>query len=97
MIEKKFVDLRITALSDEDLNDVLILLRKIVYCGEIGGNRTIPVVVDGDGSGQISVEVHKDFVQHEDLKNIKDIVNLDLSKLKSVDDGQDFETHYIGE
>jgi len=94
---RKHIDLRITAISDEDLKDFLIALRKIQYCGDIGGNRLIPIRVDGDGSGQIDVEIHESELTSTKLKNLRDLVNLDEAKLQSVNDGNDFETQYIGE
>lgn len=92
-----YLDLRVTALSDADMNDFLIALRKIQYCGEIGANRLIPIQVDGDGSGQINIERHIKELKNTSLKNIRDIVNLDETKLAKVNDGHDFDTHYIGE
>lgn len=94
---RKHIDLRITAISDEDLKDFLIALRKIQYCGDIGANRLLPIRVDGDGSGQIDVEIHESELNSPKLKNLRDLVNLDEEKLQSVNDGNDFETQYIGE
>jgi len=96
-MEGKFIDLRITAISDEDLKDFLIALRKIQYCGDVGANRLLPIQIDGDGSGGINVEMHEKEITDVKLKNLREIVNLDENKMKSVDDGHDFETHYIGE
>ena len=96
-MEKKYIDLRITAISDEDLEDFLIALRKIQYCGDIGGNRNLPIQIDGDGSGQINVEMHKKEIDNAKLTNLRKIVNLDSDQIKKVDDGNDFKTHYIGE
>lgn len=93
----KYIDLRITALSDIDLKDFLIALRKIQYCGDVGANRLLPIQVDGDGSGFINVEMHKNDINDVELTNIRDFINLDESALKKVDDGDDFETHFIGE
>ena len=94
---RKYIDLRITAISDEDLKDFLIALRKIQYCGDIGANRLLPIRVDGDGSGQIDVEIYESELKSPKLKNLRDLVNLDEEKLQSVNDGNDFETQYIGE
>ena len=96
-MERKFIDLRITAISDEDLKDFLIALRKIQYCGDVGANRLLPIQIDGDGSGGIKVEMHEKEITDVKLKNLREIANLDENKMKSVDDGHDFETHYIGE
>lgn len=96
-MEKKFIDIRVTASSDEDLRDFLIALRKIQYCGDIGANRLLPIVIDGDGTGQIDIEIHNKELDNKNLKNIRKIVALDQNKLKKVADGENFETHYIGE
>jgi phage-related protein len=96
-MNKKYVDIRITATSDEDLREFLIALRKIQFCGDIGANRLIPIQIDGDGSGQIDIEVHTKELKNTQLKNIRKIVALDQDKLKKVKDGEDFETHYVGE
>jgi phage-related protein len=94
---RKYIDLRITAISDEDLNDFLIALRKIQYCGDIGANRLLPIRIDGDGSGQIDVEIHESELNSPKLKNLRDLVNLDEEKLQIVNDGGDFDTQHIGE
>ncbi len=94
---RKFIDLRITAISDEDLKDFLIALRKIQYCGDIGANRLLPIRIDGDGSGHIDVEIYKSELNSPKLKNLRDLINLDEEKLKKVNDGDDFDTQYIGE
>jgi hypothetical protein len=94
---RKFIDLRISAISDEDLKDFLIALRKIQYCGDIGANRLLPIRIDGDGSGQINVEIIHDELNSPKLKNLRDLINLDEEKLKRVNDGDDFDTQYIGE
>lgn len=93
----KYIDLRITAISDEDLKDFLLVLRKIQYCGDIGGNRKLPLQIDGDGSGQIDIEIHDKKIETKKLTNLKKIIYLDKSKLEKVNDGYDFDTHYIGE
>lgn len=94
---RKFIDLRITAISDEDLKDFLIALKKIQYCGDVGANRLLPIRIDGDGSGVIDIEIHTKENADTKLKNIREVVNLDMDKLQKVSDGDDFETHYIGE
>lgn len=91
---KKYVDIRVTAPSDADLRELLMLLAKIEECGRQGMSRTIPVQVDGDGSGQYR------FVMLEgksESANVSDIVTLDKEKMKQVEEGKDFETVYLGE
>jgi hypothetical protein len=66
-MSRKYIDVRITALSDADIKDILILLRKIQWCGEAGASRNIPINVDGDGSG------YYDFnLIEEKLKKVSD-------------------------
>lgn len=96
-MKRKFIDLRITAISETDLKDFLIALRKLQYCGDIGANRLLPIQIDGDGSGTIDIEMHIEEITNTKLKNIRKIINLDKIKLESVDNGDDFEIHYIGE
>lgn len=91
---KKYIDIRVTALSETDLKDFLIMLRKIQWCGHVGTNRILPVVIDGDGSGQYDFNLIK---EGQEIKNIIDIVNLDEEKLKNVSDGENFEPTYLGE
>lgn len=95
-MERKYIDLRITAISDEDLKDFLIALRKIQWCGDAGASRTLPLHIDGDGSGAIDVSIFDDDSE-SGFKNLREIVNLDETKMKKVSDGDDFETHWIGE
>jgi hypothetical protein len=92
----KYIDIRVTTLSDEDLKDFIIALRKIQWCGESGANRELPLQIDGDGSGSFNFELFESG-QRVKRTNLRDIVNLDEKELKKVSDGNDFETHYIGE
>ncbi|MCK9544737.1 MAG: hypothetical protein M0R03_22185 [Novosphingobium sp.] len=94
---RKFIDVRITGISETDLKDFMIALRKIQYCGDIGANRLLPIQIDGDGSGGFDIEMHTEEITNIKLKNLKEIVNLDKSKLQKVNDGDDFEVHYLGE
>lgn len=96
-MERKFIDLRITTLCNEDLIDFLTAVRKIQHCGDVGINRLIPIRVDGDGSGHINVEIHTKKITDSELKNIRDVINLNKNEIQKVNDGDDFETHYIGE
>lgn len=86
---KKYLDIRVTALSDEDLNDFLILLRKINECGIQGMNRTIEVQVDGDGSGQYDFNI--------DGISINDMILLDPEETQNVIDGKENFKSYLGE
>jgi len=93
---KKYLDIRIEALSDEDIQDMLGALRKIQYCGELGTNARLPLQIDGDGSGQITFQIHEQEVKNPKLKNLN---NMEVSKrgVREMYGGSDFSTHYIGE
>lgn len=93
----KYVDLRITAISETDLMDFLIALRKIQYCGDVGINRRLPLQIDGDGSGHINVEIHIKPITKPVLENLRDKFTLNQSNIEKVNGGEDFDTHYIGE
>lgn len=90
----KYLDIRVTAISDEDLKDFLIMLRKIQWCGESGASREIPICVDGDGSGSYNFHL---IENGKKIKNLSDIVNLDKDKLKKVEDGNNFDITFLGE
>lgn len=94
---RKFIDIRVTALSDEDLVDFYKLLSKIQYCGDIGANRKIPIQVDGDGSGQYSFELHTKEIGETDLKNIDEIIEVSAEEKKTIEEGNEFPTQYLGE
>jgi len=96
MAERKYIDLRVTAISDEDLKDFLIALRKIQWCGDVGASRTLPIHIDGDGSGSIDVSIF-DENSESGFKNLREIIILDETKMKKVSEGDDFETQWIGE
>ena len=98
-MERVKLDLVVTG-SNEEIKELLILLRKIQWCGRTGSSRTIPIHVDGDGSARLDFYVNnKEFDPNwiDTCKDIKEIVSLDLDKMKKVADGDDFETQYIGE
>lgn len=93
---KRYIDIRVSALSEEDIKDFLVALRKIQYCGEVGMNRLLPLQIDGDGSGNYQFEVFTEPVDKKSEK-LSDIINLDAEKLKKVEDGEDFDAHFLGE
>jgi hypothetical protein len=93
------LDLVVTG-GDEEIRELLILLRKIQWCGRTGCSRKIPVFVDGDGSARLSFyvnnqEFNPDWI--DTCKDIKEIVSLDMEKMKKVGEGDDFELQCIGE
>jgi hypothetical protein len=64
------------------------------WCGDVGVGRKLPIVIDGDGAGRLQFQ----FIEENGkFKDIRETVNLDEEKLKKVSDGDDFETHYIGD
>jgi hypothetical protein len=90
---RKYIDIRVIALDDEVLGEFLIALRKMQWCGDAGAGRKLPIVIDGDGAGQLNFEIIEDGKN----TNIRELVTLNEKALKKVSDGDDFETHYIGE
>ena len=63
----KYIDIRITAISDDDLLDFIALCMAIQYAGDKGSNETFTVVVDGDGSGRLSF---KDISRNKDIPSM---------------------------
>lgn len=87
--------------GQEEINEFVQLLAKIQTLGIIGANRTIPVSVDGDGSGQLTFKIQK--IKPEPIgKMIKSALNnglLNMDKtpfMQQIEEGT-LETHYIGE
>ena len=91
---RKYIDIRVTALDDEVLGEFLIALRKMQWCGDVGAGRTLPIMIDGDGAGRLQF---KTIQEDGKMKDIREFVNLDEDNMKKVSDGDDFETHYIGD
>ncbi|MFA6088617.1 MAG: hypothetical protein WC755_02020 [Candidatus Woesearchaeota archaeon] len=60
---KKFIDIRVTANSTDDLADICKLFMYISECGKMGSGGQFTVIVDGDGSGRYSFET-----DYEELK-----------------------------
>lgn len=87
----KYIDIRVTALSDEDIKDFLVLLRKISICGNQGMNRTIEATVDGDGSGNYN------FKLLDSDTDIDDLINLDENELERVANNDGVFKVYLGE
>lgn len=87
------VDLTVTAVSDEDLKDFLILLRKINECGNQGMNRSFTGNVDGDGSGQYNFDIHF----QDKTMNITECVILDEEENNKVANGEADYTFSLGE
>lgn len=89
-MKKKYLDIRVTALSDEDIKDFLVLLRMISECGKRGMSRTINVHVDGDGSGNYEFDIIKGA-------NVDHIIKLDEKEVNRVSEGDANFEIYLGE
>ena len=77
--------------GNSELNEVLNLLAKIQYLGSVGATCTIPVVVDGDGSGQLRFETL------ETEENLIDSYKLESFKTQVDSGAEQTEAHWIGE
>ena len=89
-MENYYVTVKISG-GNSELNEILNLLAKIQYLGSVGATCTIPVTVDGDGSGQLRFETL------ETEENLIDSYKLESFKTQ-VDSGtEQTEAHWIGE
>ena len=90
IMEKYYTNVRIEG-GKSEINEILSLMAKIQYLGNSGATATIPVVVDGDGSGQVS------FYTTDTESNLVEEFKLEEFK-KQVDSGAgETEAHWIGE
>ncbi|MEK6829032.1 MAG: hypothetical protein AABY15_02815 [Nanoarchaeota archaeon] len=87
-MEKYKTTIEVTG-GKEELNELLHLLAKIQYLGRIGSSDTIPVHVDGDGSGQLQ------FKTIDGEENLID--QFKLEKFKEEVKSEKIESHWIGE
>lgn len=84
-MKKYYANIKVSG-NETDLGDFLLLCKKIEYLCRVGASRTIPVVIDGDGSADLQF----DFGDIE--------VNIDELKLeRELDSGENLENLYIGE
>lgn len=97
------VDIRITG-EEFEIKEFLQLLAKIQYLGTVGSSKTIPVHVDGDGSGHLRFEVVSESDPPSDIMKrynqliIDDkIIGIDSESFKSQLNNNKLETHFIGE
>jgi len=89
-MENYYINVKISG-GQSEINEVLSLLAKIQHLGSIGSTCTIPVTVDGDGSGQLrfeTLETEKNLVNEFKLESFKDQVSSGAEKT---------EAHWIGE
>jgi hypothetical protein len=89
-MEKYYINVEISG-GKSEINEVLSLLAKIQYLGSVGASCTIPVVVDGDGSGQLmfqTLETDENLIEKFQLESFKDQVGSGVEQT---------ENHWIGE
>ncbi len=84
----KSVDIRVTGLMST-LKEFVRVLAYLQKCSRLGTCRTIPVQIDGDGSGKIKFAIID--------PDGGEPTELDVSQIKIPEDGSDIETQYIGE
>ena len=100
--------LDLTVIGNEiEINELLFILRKIEWCGNIGASRTLPIHVDGDGSGRLHFYVKQvpkeeqgkkvDPSWIEEYEPLSERVLLNEKEMDSIAYGNDFKTHWIGE
>ena len=53
----KYADIRVSALTDDDIFSFLQLLSAIQHLGAIGSSQELKIIVDGDGSGVPSFDI----------------------------------------
>ncbi len=90
MMEKYYVEVKIYG-GKLEINELLSLLAKIQHLGSVGATCTIPVTVDGDGSGQLKFET----IGTE--KNLVNEFNLGSFKTQVKKGTETLEAHWIGE
>lgn len=77
-MENYYVTVKISG-GNSELNEVLNLLAKIQYLGSVGATCTIPVTVDGDGSGQLrfeTLETEGNLIDNYKLEAMKAAINM---------------------
>jgi hypothetical protein len=89
-MENYYINVKISG-GKSEITETLKLLAKIQHLGSIGATCSIPVIVDGDGSGQLRFET---LGTEENL-----IGKFKLEFFKSqVDEGvEKLEPHWVGE
>jgi hypothetical protein len=89
-MENYYINVKISG-GQSEINEVLSLLAKIQHLGSIGATCTIPVTVDGDGSGQLRFETM------ETDGNLIDKFKLETFKTQVDSGAEKTEAHWIGE
>jgi hypothetical protein len=89
-MENYYISVKISG-GQSEIKELLSLLAKIQHLGAIGACCTIPVTVDGDGSGQLrfeTLETEGNLIEQFKLESFKN----------QVDSGaEQTESHWIGE
>jgi hypothetical protein len=89
-MEKYYINVKISG-GKSEISEILNLFAKIQYLGNVGATRTIPIVVDGDGSGQLrfeTLETDNNIIDNFELENFKSQVDSGIEKL---------DDHWVGE
>jgi hypothetical protein len=89
-MEKYYINVKISG-GKSEISEILNLFAKIQHLGNVGATCTIPVVVDGDGSGQLrfeTLETDNNIIDNFKLENFKSQVDSGIDKL---------DDHWIGE
>ncbi len=89
-MENYYINVKISG-GKSEINEVLSLLAKIQHLGSVGATCTIPVTVDGDGSGQLrfqTLETDENWIDKFQLESFKDQVGSGVEQT---------ENHWIGE
>jgi len=89
-MEKYYINVKIEG-GKSEISEILSLFAKIQYLGSLGATVTIPVVVDGDGSGQLkftTTDTENNLINDFKIESFKEEVNNGVEKTES---------HWIGE
>jgi hypothetical protein len=89
-MENYYINVKISG-GQSEINEILNLFAKIQHLGSIGSTCTIPVTVDGDGSGKLKFETL------ETEKNLVDEFKLESFKNQVREGAEKTEAHWIGE
>lgn len=89
-MENYYISVKISG-GKTEITELLSLLAKIQHLGAIGACCTIPVTVDGDGSGQLrfeTLETEGNLIEQFKLESFKNQIGQGVETL---------ENHWIGE
>ena len=84
-MEKYYVNVKIEG-GKSEINEILSLFAKIQYLGSVGSTVTIPVVVDGDGSGQLkftTTDTENNLINDFKIESFKKEVNNGVEEIES--------------